>query len=143
MARTQTQAVSKPNHFNQQKMIDLWNKGKSVTEIAKQLDASPVWTRRVLATKAPQDYKRGLEARHAETPRNRASIVTASVAGGSKAQTVDSVLVETIARAVASAAFSNAQLVPQPTTRTEMFENISNGVREGIKKSGMGFHSNS
>lgn len=137
--------MARTSQFNQQKMITLWNKGKSIAEIAKSLDASEVWTRRVLSTKAPADYKRGLEARHTNTPSNR---VSAPVAGRSKARTNQldegsSALVETIARAVASAAFSNAQLVPQPTTRTEMFENISNGVREGIKKSGFGFHPNS
>jgi hypothetical protein len=132
-----TQVVSKPEHYDQQRMINLWSQGKSIMDIAQDQGCSPVYARRVLSTKAPAEYKAGLETRHTETavvPSQRAVVEVGNTA--TIAQAVD-----VIARAVAAATFSGAQLVPQPTTREEMFNNISKGVRAGVKKLGIGFHS--
>lgn len=49
-------------------------------------------------------------------------------------------VVETISRAVAQAAFANAQYQPPPMTRQEQFDSIQKGVNAGIKKLGVGFH---
>lgn len=132
---------AKSQHYNQQRMIELWNKGKSVAEIAEDQNCSTIWARRVLALKAPEAYKAGLEARHTQSLALAGPSAKAVVRKGANGMGRDfnlSEAVEVIARAVASAAFSDAQLVPQPTTRTEMFANISKGVREGVKK--IGFH---
>jgi hypothetical protein len=45
-----------------------------------------------------------------------------------------------LARSVAHAAFGDALLTPQPQNRNEMFERVQKGVKEGIKKLGIGFH---
>lgn len=127
---------SSPSHYNQQRMIELWGKGKSIRAIAQDQKCSTIWARRVLAKKAPEQYRLGLEARH--TTAALAGPVVKS-AGRSKDFNIGQA-VEIIARAVASAAFSDAQLVPQPTTRTQMFENISKGVRAGVRSLGIGFH---
>lgn len=141
--------VPTSKHYNQQRMIELWSKGKSIADIAKDQDCSTIWARRVLSTKAPEQYKAGLEVRHAaqagETSTALAGPVRKVLArkvGNGKINGMSELnireAVEIIARSVASAAFSDAQLVPQPTTRTEMFANISKGVREGVKR--IGFH---
>lgn len=133
-------------HYNQQRMVELWSKGKSVQEIAEDQNCSTIWARRVLATKAPEQYKAGLEARHVAQASSTAlagpvahAVARKGANGGSKDFNIAQA-VEIIARSVASAAFSDAQLVHQPTTRTQMFENISKGVRAGVKRLGIGFH---
>jgi hypothetical protein len=131
-------------HYNQQRMIDLWSKGKSVTEIAQDQNCSPVYARRVLATKAPEAYQAGLQARHATM-----SVVGASgkPAGkpangnGNGHTTLSSADVRMIAAAVASATYGDAKIVPIAQTREELFNNIQRGVKEGAKKLGFGFHS--
>lgn len=45
-----------------------------------------------------------------------------------------------LARAVAHAAYGDATLTPQPISREEMFERVQKGVKEGVKKLGIGFH---
>lgn len=126
--------------LNQDRMIKLWKQGDSIREIAQATGASEVWARRVISTKAPDAYKEGLAARHSESgnsteaPRGRQPRIKAN---GGSATTKQ--VVETIARAVAQAAFGDAKLVSQPMTRTEMFNHIQAGVKEGVKK--IGFHS--
>lgn len=129
---------SSPSHYNQQRMIELWSKGKSIQAIAQDQKCSTIWARRVLAKKAPEQYRLGLEARHT-TAALAGPVAVVKRAGRSKDFNIGQA-VEIIARAVASAAFSDAQLVPQPTTRTQMFENISKGVRAGVRSLGIGFH---
>lgn len=139
-------AVSTTKHFNQNRMIELWGKGKSIQEIAQDQGCSPVYARRVLSTKAPEAYNAGLAARHTDKPEPAKTAVVKTNGNGGAVVRGESSLdlnaaIETIARSVASATFSEAQLVPQPITRQEMFNNISKGVRAGIKKMGIGFHS--
>jgi hypothetical protein len=50
-------------HYNQQRMIELWEKGKSIREIAEDQKCSRVYAHRVLTTKAPDLYKKGQESR--------------------------------------------------------------------------------
>lgn len=125
--------------LNQDRMIKLWKQGDSIREIAQATGASEVWARRVIATKDPMAYKAGLAARHSESgsatesPQGRQPRVKAN---GGSATTKQ--VIETIARAVAQAAFGDAKLVSQPMTRTEMFNSIQAGVKEGVKK--IGFH---
>ncbi|MGH3631558.1 MAG: hypothetical protein ACRDRL_29475 [Sciscionella sp.] len=140
---TQTPAVPQvpvaQGHYDQNRMIALWGQGKSVTDIAQDQGCSPVYARRVLSTKAPDVYKAGLELRHTATQAGLAVQPAAKVSQGNGKGIAEAISV--IARAVAQATFSDAQLVPQPTTREEMFANISKGVRAGVKKLGIGFHS--
>lgn len=128
-------------HYDQTRMITLWNKGKSVEQIAADQNCSPIWARRVLATKAPDQYKAGLETRHAaSTSTALVPAVKVAITKSSKGAIGRSEVVETIARAVAGACFAGAQYVPQPTTREEMFNNIKDGLEVGFKKAGIGFH---
>lgn len=137
MPRTKT-------HFNQQRMVDLFKSGKSIGQIATQLKASDVWTRRVIANAVPDLYKKNVAADRAQRSEVRAAHASVSreVGAGTAAQVMlDKNAVEQIARAVAAATFSDAEYVPKPQTRNEMFAKISDGVRTGLKTAGYGFHS--
>lgn len=131
-------AASKPGHYNQQKMINLWEQGKSVAEIAKAEGCSDVYARRVLSTKAPAQYKAGLEARHTASGAAPAKANGNGKAGNGNGHLSTEAAVKLIARSVAGAVFSDAQLVPAPTTRTEMFNNITKGVKAAVRQ--IGFH---
>lgn len=137
MPRTKT-------HYNQQRMIDLFKSGKSISQISTLTKASDVWTRRVIANAVPDLYKQSVahsRSQRAEMRAESTSAVVRAGAGTAAQVMLDKNVVEQIARAVAAATFSDAEYVPKPQTRNEIFAKVSDGVRNGLKTAGYGFHS--
>lgn len=138
--------ASKPGHYDQQQIINLMSQGKSVTEIAAAIGCSPVYARRVLSTKAPEQYKAYVAGHRVGTPQTTAVVpanggkVVAAGQAIAREMLTAAQAIEVIAKSVSQAAFGEAQVVSQPQTRAELYSNISKGVRAGIKKLGIGFH---
>lgn len=113
--------------------VKMYKAGKSVAEIARHFHSygNPIRTR--------------LEKAGVYQGRTAAATVSAkttrsdTVAPANSGVTV-SAAIDAITKTVATALFGDAQLAPQPMTRTEMFDKLHSGVEEGVKKAGIGFH---
>lgn len=114
--------------FDVSKFKALHSQGKTVQQIANKTGASYPWVRFSL-------QKQGVQLAH------RTHAVTRPMSKSNAIQMGGKDFVEAIARAVASATMSDAQLIPQAKTRDQMFNDIREGVKEGVKKLNIGFHS--
>ncbi|VVB51605.1 Uncharacterised protein [uncultured archaeon] len=137
--------ASKPGHYDQQRMINLMAEGKSITDIASAVGCSDVYARRVLSTKAPKQYRAYIGSHRLTAAAPSGAVVVAAgpkTNGGAIAREMLTAAqaIEVIARSVAQSAFGDAEYVPKPATRQEMFKNISKGVSAGVKKLSIGFH---
>jgi len=88
--------------------------------------------------KFPQDYKKGLAARHSSS--GAAPRVMAKRGAGKEPSMRVSDAAQAIAREVCSVLYGDVQFTPKPMTRTEAFEAVSEGVEKAVKKAGIGFH---
>jgi hypothetical protein len=155
VASPPTGIVSRPGHYNQQQMVDLWKGGSSIAQIATAVGCTPVYARRVLSTKTPELYAQGLQLRAAHRasspvpsnvlpvapPPTVVPITNGKTVNGKNGKEAVQEAISVIARAVAASAFAGAQYVPRPQSREEMFAAVEKGVRAGVKKLGIGFHS--
>jgi hypothetical protein len=65
MAKAKSKAAPK-KHYDQERILELWEKGKSIREISEIMSPlSRVFAHRVLTTKFPKEYEAGVKARKA------------------------------------------------------------------------------
>jgi len=113
--------------------VKMYKTGKSVAEIARHFHSygNPI----VARLKAAGIYKgsAGTAAVSSRTAQRETVLATG---------TLSHEAIDAIAKGIAAAAFGDARFTPQPMTRAEMFEKIHDGVEQGVKKAGIGFHAN-
>ena len=128
--------------YNPEQFKTLFTKGKSVTQIMKLTGASYPWVHASL-------QRLGLIPQAHHRPQTGALVKTASGVQrtGPMRTTVTkmpasfdvSEFTAAVARAVAGQIYGDATVTPQPMSRTEAFERINSGIKDGMKR--FGFHS--
>lgn len=97
----------------------MFKAGKDIRQIAKQTGASTAW---VTYSLKQQGVKMPVRA-------TAQAGLTASMRNISRAD-----IISTISRSVAGKTLAGAKVVPPEMTREEMFDSISAGVEEGVKR---------
>lgn len=129
--------------YNPEMFKSLHEKGKSVAQIMKTTGASYPWVHASL-------QRLGLisDIRHRGNPVALAKVASGVQKTGPTRTTRTTKMpasfdlagfTDAVARAVASQIYGDATVTPQPMSRTEAFERINAGIKEGVKR--IGFHS--
>ena len=127
--------------YNPEQFKSLFEKGKSVAQIMKTTGASYPW---VHASLQRLGLIPGIK------PRSHAGVLAKAASGVQRTGPVRTTrlmpasfdlgqFTESIARAVAGQIYGDATVTPQPMSRSEAFQRINQGIKDGVKR--FGFHS--
>lgn len=123
-------------HFSQEQFVQMYKAGKSVGDIETKTGASGVWIRRALHAAGVFKSSRKAAVKAVKAIRKAGTKMTKALSGN-RGQSQQEVIAE-ISRSVAASAFAGATMTPAATTREQMWNDISKGVEQGVKRV-MGF----